>query len=274
MRNIFKKIAITFNEQGRLAQIIIINVSVFLLINISIHILHLPNIYKLFAVPIPNYEFIYKPWTIFTYMFTHLDLFHLISNMFLFYFVGQIYFLIFGSKKLLYLYVMSGLAGILLLLILATIFPTAFIGNPFAFGASASVIGVLVMMALYTPDYLVTLFFGLFTVKYKYFALAVFLLFTVIDFSVNMGGKITHLGGALFGLIYGYNLRKGKDLFNFSFFRKKNQLTVVSNTYNQSNNFNSFNKEARLNELLDKINKSGYNSLSKKDKEELHKLSQ
>lgn len=274
MNNIFKKIAATFSEQGRLAQIIIINVSVFLLLNISIHILHQPNIYKLFVVPIPNYEFIYKPWTIFTYMFTQIDLFHLISNMFLFYFVGKIYFLIFGDKKLLYLYVMSGLAGIFLLLILATIFPTAFIGDAFVYGASASVFGILIMMALYTPDYLVTLFFGLVTIKYKYFALAIFILFTVLDFSINMGGKITHLGGAIFGLLYGYNLRKGIDLFNFSIFKKKSRLTVVSNNYNNNTNNGNLSKEARLNELLDKINKSGYNSLSKKDKEELHKLSQ
>ncbi len=112
---------------------------------------------------------------------------------------------------------------------------------------------------------------------YKYFALLTFVLSTVIDFSLNTGGKISHVGGAIFGLSYGYFLKRGVDHFNFSFLtKKKKKLKVVSynatidDVYNENRNKG----ELRLNELLDKISKSGYDSLTRKEKDELFNLSQ
>jgi hypothetical protein len=123
------------------------------------------------------------------------------------------------------------------------------------------------VLSIYSPQYKVNLF-GLIELSYVYFYLITFILSTLIDLSSNTGGKISHIGGAAFGLIYGYYLKKGIDLFNFSFkIKNLRKLKIVS--HNKENN----NTEA-MDKLLDKISKSGYEGLTKKEKEELFKLSQ
>lgn len=270
----FNKLGDTFRQQGRLAQIIIINVAVFLTVNIGLHILHIPLL-KYLALPIGGYDFIYKPWTLFSYMFTHASLGHIFFNMLLFYFTAQMFFNILGEKKLVYVYCMSGLFGAAILLIAGLVFSGSF-SDSVLIGASASVMGVVMVMAVYAPNYMVALW-GIINMPYKYFAALTFLLSTVIDFSLNTGGKISHIGGALFGLLYGYNLKRGVDLFNFGFFtRKKTKLKVVhyNKTADDVYNEKRVSKEIRMNELLDKISKSGYDSLTKKEKDELFNLSQ
>ena len=275
--NFLQQVKYNFQRQGVLTQIIVANVAVFLTVNIVGNVSHL-NLLAYTALPIGGNEFLYKFWTLFTYMFTHANLGHIFWNMILFYFMSQIFFTIMGQKKLLYLYVMSGLSGGALVLILGLLFPESF-GNSLLLGASASVLGVGAVMAVYSPNYRVYLF-GVFELQYKYFYLITFVLSTIIDLSVNTGGKISHIGGTIFGLLYGYNLKKGNDLFNFSFnLRKKDKLKVVSHNKTYSDSYTTTNTkktsdEQTMNELLDKISKSGYDSLTKSEKEELFKLSQ
>jgi len=273
--NFFQKIAQTFQQQGKLAQIIIINVAIFLMANISIHILHL-NVLEYIMLPIGGIDFIYKPWTLFTYMFTHASLGHIFFNMLLFYFSAQLFYLILGEAKLIYVYVMSGLMGAALVLICGLVFPASF-ANSYLLGASASVMGVVMVMAIYAPNFNVALW-GIINMPYKYFAALTFVISTVVDFSLNTGGKIAHIGGAAFGLFYGYNLKRGVDLFNFSFLKKSKskKLKVVSYSKNKDDiyNENKVISEQRMNELLEKISKSGYDSLTKKEKDELFQLSQ
>jgi membrane associated rhomboid family serine protease len=274
--NFLQKIKYNFEQQGVLTQIIVANVAVFLTVNIVGNVSHL-NLLEYTALPIGGDEFLFKFWTIFSYMFTHIGLGHIFWNMVLFYFMAQVFFTIMGQKKLLYLYVMSGVCGGALVLILGLIFPASF-GHSLLFGASGAVLGVGAVMAVYSPNYRVYLF-GVVDIAYKYFFLLTFGLSTVIDLSVNTGGKISHIGGALFGLIYGYYLKKGTDLFNFSFrfnLKKKSKLKVVSSTKNYAETAapKKASDEHTMNELLDKISKSGYDSLTKNEKEELFKLSQ
>ena len=270
--NFFQKIKYNFQQQGILTQIIIINVAVFLTVNLVGNLSHLPLLNYL-ALPVGGYEFLYKFWTLFTYMFTHANLGHVFWNMVLFYFTSQIFFTILGQKKMLYVYVMSGLCGGALVLILGLIFPASF-GNAILLGASASVLGVGGVMAVYSPNYRVYLF-GVVEMPYKYFYLITFVVSTLIDLSVNTGGKISHMGGALFGLLYGYNLKNGIDLFNLDVFSgRKKKLKVVSNNTKASSDRKYDNSEQVMNEILDKISKSGYDSLTKKEKDELFKLSQ
>jgi membrane associated rhomboid family serine protease len=272
--NLFQKIAYTFRQQGKLAQLIIINLSLFLTANISFHILHV-DVYKYLALPIGGTDFLFKIWTLITYMFFHMDLGHIFFNMLLFYFTAQLFFSILGESKLVYVYVMSGLVGAAFLLLCGILFPASFPGS-FLLGASASVMGVVMVMAVYAPHYQVSLW-GVVHMQYKYFAMLTFVASTIVDFSMNTGGKISHIGGAVFGLIYGYSLKKGKDLFDFSFLsRKKNKLKVVSynKTIDDVYNETQRGKERRMDELLDKISKSGYDSLTKKEKDELFNLSQ
>jgi membrane associated rhomboid family serine protease len=271
--NFFQKIARTFQEQGKLAQILIINVALFLTINIGINIAHI-NLLPYLGLPIGGADFLFKPWTLITYMFTHESLPHIFFNMLLFYYSAQLFFMILGERKLVYIYVMSGLVGGAFLLLCGIILPGSF-SNSTLIGASAAVMGVVMVLAVYAPNYGVSLW-GLIHMPYKYFAALTFVLSTVLDFSLNTGGKISHIGGAVFGLTYGYCLKKGTDLFNFSFFgKKKSKLTVVSyQTIDDTYNENRVNDEKRMNELLDKISRSGYDSLTKKEKDELFHLSQ
>ncbi|MBA3680126.1 MAG: rhomboid family intramembrane serine protease [Bacteroidetes bacterium] len=271
--NFFQKIKYNFQQQGVLLQIIIINVAIFLTVNIAQNIAS-PGLLAYLALPVGGYGFIYKFWTLFTYMFTHANLGHIFWNMFLFYFTAQIFFTILGQKKMLYVYVMSGLCGGALVLILGLLFPESF-GHALLLGASASVLGVGAVMAIYSPNYRIYLF-GVVEMSYKYFYLITFVVSTIIDLSVNTGGKISHVGGALFGVLYGYYLKKGIDLFNLDIFSRKNKkLKVVSNNTGSGYSAAKYdNSEQAMNEILDKISKSGYDSLTKKEKDELFKLSQ
>ena len=272
--NLLSRVKNNFQQQGVLTQIIIVNVAVFLTLNLVGNLSHL-YLTPYLALPIGGYSFLFKFWTLFTYMFTHENLGHIFWNMILFYFTAQVFFTILGQSKLLYVYVMSGLSGGLLVLALGLLFPASF-GNSLLLGASAAILGVGAVMAIYLPNYIVYLF-GVVELRYKYFYLITFGVSTIIDFSINTGGKISHIGGALFGLLYGYNLKKGIDLFNFTFLtKKKSKLKIVS--YNKPQEYSyeaeETNDESTMNELLDKISKSGYDSLTKSEKERLFKLSQ
>jgi hypothetical protein len=130
-------------------------------------------------------------------------------------------------------------------------------------------------MLIYAPNYRLFLF-GLIELPFKYIYLGFFAISTILDLASNTGGKIAHIGGALFGVLYGYQLKKGRDLSNLSFLKRKktSKLKVVSNNSGPQKKGNSPNEEATMNALLDKISKSGYDSLTKAEKELLFKLSQ
>jgi membrane associated rhomboid family serine protease len=270
--NVFSKVKYNFQQQGTLTQIIIVNVAVFLTINIIGNLSHL-YLTPYLALPLNATGFLFKFWTLFSYMFTHENLGHIFWNMFLLYFTAQLFNNILGQKKMLYVYVMSGISGGALVLALGILFPAAF-GNAILLGASAAVLGVAAVMAVYAPNYTVYLW-GLLEMRYKYFYLLIFAISTVVDLSVNTGGKISHIGGALFGLIYGYQLRKGIDISNIAFLKKqKTKLKVVSYNPDAGRKSKIDNEEAVMNTLLDKISKSGYDSLTKTEKDTLFKLSQ
>lgn len=274
--SIFQDVKNNFQKQGTLTQIIIVNVAIFLTVNIVGNVSHLQLVNYL-GLPVNAKAFLFKFWTLFTYMFTHEGLGHMFWNMINFYFMTQIFLTIMGQRTLLYLYVMSGITGGALLLLLGLLFPSAFNGgHAVLIGASASVLGVGAVMAIYSPNYTVFLF-GLFQLPYKYFYLIIFVVTTLIDLSENTGGKISHMGGALFGVFYGYALKNGNDLFKFSVgFKKKSKLKVVSNntSYTTTSVKRKSTEEHSMDELLDKISKSGYDSLTKSEKDELFRLSQ
>ena len=127
---------------------------------------------------------------------------------------------------------------------------------------------IAVVAAIYAPNMPVNVFiFGEFALKWV--VLALFILSTVIDISVNTGGKVAHLGGAVLGIIYGAQLRKGNDLMDFfSFKRRTAKVVKMKNTRKAEND----SEEKTLNEILDKINRSGYESLSANEKHVLQKI--
>ena len=254
--------------------LLIINISLFFIINISSGIFNSDVITNYLALPLNLHEFILKFWTLFTYMFSHKDLGHVFYNMLLLYFTAQTFLNFLSEKKLLYVYIVSGLFGGITLLILSVIFPGTF-AYSILFGASAAVIGIVTALAMYIPNLPVSLF-GLIEMKYKYFALMIFVISTIIDFNVNTGGKISHFGGAFFGLFFGYMLKNGKDITEIYFFKrqKKSNLKVVHTNKSVKPREQSPNNQQTIDSLLDKISKNGYENLSKSEKELLFKLSQ
>lgn len=275
--NFFQKIKYELQKQNYLTALLVLNVVVFLVVNLSENILNLP-VSNYLMMPLEPSALLHRFWTPLTFMFTHSGLGHLFYNMLLLYFSARMFSTFFSEKKLLYVYVMSGLASAIFMILLSFIFPV--FHASWLMGSSASVLGIVCCIAAYSPNLPVS-FFGLFEMRYKYFALMTFVLFTVIDFAINTGGKVSHIAGALFGLAYGYSLRRGKDWSAFSFLpnkpvRQKKQLTVVHRRQVSDEDYNSnrVDNQKTLDALLDKISKSGYDSLSKSEKELLFKLSQ
>jgi hypothetical protein len=202
------------------------------------------------------------------------------------YWFGRIFLEYLDQRKLVAVYLLGGISGALVYILSFNIFPafTDVVGESVAIGASASVMAIVIAIAAYVPDYTVQLFlFG--RIKIKYMALAIFVLTSIMDFSVNSGGKLAHIGGAFFGYFYTMNLRQGRDIgkgfnrvidFFVTIFKPRKKLKV---TYKKTATEYEYNKtkaehQARINNILDKISKGGYDSLTKEEKETLFKESQ
>lgn len=253
---------------------LIINISVFLVLNILIHLVRLGGgsdaaweiLRQLLCIPGDLREFLTHFWTIGTYMFAHVDFLHLLSNMLWLFFLGRLFSELLGSKRLVTVYLLGGLSGGVVYLLISALLPHA--GNWYLLGASGSVLAIVVGVATYAPDYPVYPF-GI-PMKLKWLALISFLLTTVLNLSENTGGKAAHVGGALFGLLWAYSLKKG-GLFS-GVFTKKTKLHVAHKRVSDSeHNMQRSNVRRRVDEILDKISRSGYDSLSRDEKDFLQK---
>lgn len=241
---------------------------------------------KWFAVPAALDQLLYKPWTLFTYMFLHTDFIHVLINMLWLYFLGQLFVQFLGERKLFTVYIAGGLAGSLLYILFYNLFPLYQDQIVFsrALGASASVMAIVVAVATYSPNIEIRLlFFG--NVKLKYIALGVFILDIIGISGSNSGGHLAHIGGAILGFYFAKQWQKGKDITrwvstasNFLIalfdFRKKSNMKVKYKRPPQNHyeaNAKRSEEQAVIDAILDKISRSGYDSLSKKEKEQLFK---
>lgn len=272
-----------------LIKLIFINLAVFLVVNLLGVALWLFNIIEgvnliasWFSLPSNVSQIIMKPWTIVSYMFLHTGFLHLFSNMILLYFAGRLFVQYLGEKKLLVVYLLGGLLGGLLFIFFFNVFPVfneIFLIST-AMGASASVIAVLVAVTTHLPNYPIIIPFVQKEIKLKYITMV----FVVLDLmniqSQNSGGHIAHLGGALFGFMYIQQLKKGKDFtLGFSRFldyvkalftpRKKMKVVYKKPGKTKSNkayNEQKVNNQKQVDAILDKISKSGYDSLTGQEK--------
>jgi len=284
-----------FKNGDTILQLIIINVCVFLIVRVFGAILGLFNIDGItemlrdfLAMPANGILILKKPWTLITHMFLHIDLMHLLGNMLILYFGGQLFAEYIGTKRLLQVYILGGLAGAVLFLIAFNTLPFFQKFSNVAsinFGASAATMAIFIAVASYVPNFIVRVFFVL-EMRIKYLAaILVFLSLISVD-SANAGGNIAHLGGAIFGFIYTQRLKRGIETGNFinkiknyfaSLYTRKPKL-VYSETLKKTRNDEAFNASKKQNQevidsILDKISKSGYDSLSKQEKETLFKAS-
>lgn len=282
-----------FREGSALTRLIYINVAVFVLLTLAAiagFLFRNPLIPEyatdLLAVPASLQKLLLKPWTAFTYMFVHKDIWHILFNMLWFYWFGKIFLEYLDQRKMVAVYILGGLAGSVLYVVSFNIFPAfeSIVGESVAIGASASVLAIVIATAAYVPDYPVYLFL-LGKIKIKYVALAIFLLTSLMDFSVNSGGKIAHIGGAFFGYFYTLNLRRGRDAGKalnslidkiVTLFRPGRKMKVTYRKPADDHEYNRIKAEhqAKINAILDKISKGGYESLTREEKELLFRESQ
>ena len=290
---IWDDIKLTFRNGSNLTRLIYINIVVFFLITLIAVIgflLNNPEIsgktLDLFSVPASLNALLIKPWTLITYMFTHKDIWHILFNMLWLYWFGRIFLEYLDGRKLVAVYLLGGISGAMVYILSFNIFPafTGVVSDSVAIGASASVMAIVIAIAAYVPDYTVQLFL-LGRIKIKYMALAIFVLTSIMDFSVNSGGKLAHIGGAFFGYIYTINLRHGNDLgkgfnkiidFFVTIFKPRKKLKVTHKKVATEYEYNKVktDHQKQINNILDKISKGGYDSLTKEEKETLFNESQ
>jgi len=221
-------------------------------------------------------EVLFRPWTLLTYSFMHGNVSHILWNMVLLYFASRIYLNLFSEKQFLKNYILGVLVGGLFFLIGYNLFPVFEGIYPPLVGASAGVMAILIFVATYTPNQEVRLLF--INVKLQYIGIA-FVLIDILQMPYsNAGGRLAHLGGAFIGYLYASQLRMGKDIgsvldgiFNFigSLFtpkKVKNMYTVHRSKKPSKENSIKLQQE-KIDTILDKISKSGYESLKQEEKD-------
>lgn len=228
-------------------------------------------------------EFIFKPWSIITYGFAHIDFWHLFFNVFVLYFIGRSFSNLFNIKLSLNVYFLGIISGALAYMLAYILFPEGILKftGPLL-GASAGVRAALIFLCAYMPNYEVRLI--TFNIKLLYIGLVLVALDVLGVFSGNAGGNIAHLGGDVLGFLYATQLKKGTDIGKgferimdsiTSLFSKKSRLKTVHRSKRKGkayaghtkDEFDEFNKQKQIDIILDKISKSGYESLSKEEKE-------
>jgi len=284
--SIWKDVKKEFSYGNMVTRIIFVNIGVFLfvyLVKLILRIVHggdpsfepaFENFSNFLSISGNLFFDLTHPWVFFTHMFLHFGFFHILWNMLFLYWFGRIVGDFIGNQRVLPLYLLGGLAGAGAYLIFANV---AYGGEGFAYGASGAVNAIVVAAAVISPDYMIRLlFFG--DVKLKFIAAIVvlFSLMGVADLN-NTGGDIAHLGGALFGYIY-VSQASNKPLNLFGWLttfltKRKNPLKTVYKSSKRKSNTSkeSLGNQLKIDEILDKISKSGYDTLTKKEKEFLFK---
>jgi len=288
--SIAREIKDSFRFGSNLTKLIYINLAVFLIYNLirAIFFLFLTpigdSLAQFLAVPAYIPALLSKPWTIFTYMFFHEEFLHILFNMLWLYWFGIIFLQYISQKKLVGIYIMGGLSGAALYILLFNVLGVFREALPvaLALGASASVLAVVIAISTLMPNLSINLMF-IGPIKLKYLALFSVIL-DIISIPVsNPGGHIAHLGGALFGYLYIIVGKQGVDLAKpitwildvLSFKpRNKSKLKVDYRSTDIDYDYNKRRAEQSVNldKILDKIKKSGYDSLSKEEKETLFKF--
>jgi membrane associated rhomboid family serine protease len=217
-------------------------------------------------------KFLTKPWSIISYGFLHADFVHLIFNMITLYFIGNLFIQYFSQKQALTFYLLGTLFGGILYVLSQNYFPLFEGMNSSLVGASAGISAIFIGIATYMPNYQIKIRFIGF-VKFWHLAV-IWLSFDVLGLiGANAGGSFSHLGGSLFGFLY-VNQASNKKINLFgvltSFFKRKEkplQTVYKSAKRKQNTTKQSAPNQEQIDSILDKISKSGYDTLTKTEKE-------
>lgn len=237
-------------------------------------------------------ELALRPWTVFTYMFIHAGLWHILWNMLALYFFGRIFLNFYSVRHFVGIYILGGLFGALFFVLAYNLFPYFGPYLPFSrlVGASAAVLAVVVAAAVRSPQYRINLMF-VGSVKLSTFALVVVAMSFLMLSGENAGGNFAHLGGAFAGWLVADMLNKGRDLTQVvngpidwlsslivrlrTPRKKKTKFTYTRGGRSADYEYNARKKadEAEVDRILEKVKKGGYASLSEEEKKRLFEAS-
>lgn len=276
-----------FSRLNIAEKIIAVNVAIFIVTRLVgvLFKINLDTIVHWFELPMQFGTLIFQPWSIVTYAFFHGGFGHIFFNMLMLYFTGRIFMNLYGERKFINVYFLGAIFGGIIFVLSYNLFPGLVGLNSTLIGASAAVMAVLIFVCTYTPNQEVRVIF--FNVKLWQFGVFFVLvdLFLIGDGS-NIGGRLSHLGGAFVGYFYARKLMDGKDIgAGFSnlldrignLFTKEKRAPMKTVYRKPSSNLkttanNEKEKYQRqVDIILDKISKSGYESLSKAEKDFLFK---
>ncbi|MEZ4856472.1 MAG: rhomboid family intramembrane serine protease [Gelidibacter sp.] len=266
-----------------LEKIIAINIIVFLIVLIATRLFNAPQIMTWLQLPRDFKDFIYKPWTLITYGFTHYGFLHILFNLLVLYFISNTMHNLFSNKITLSIYFLGIICGAVVFLLVYNLLPQSMLKPVGALvGASAGIRALLIFLCAYMP-YREARFFMI-KIKLWHIGAAVVLFDCIGLFSLNQGGNVAHMGGSLLGYLYAVQLQKGinigKGFERFIELFKFEKGSPLKTVHKRSSNkmaghtkkeFNEFNKQKRIDLILDKISKSGYESLTEEEKAFLFK---
>lgn len=287
--SIWDEIKESFKKGSIVTRILYVNIAVFIFLRLADVIFKITGIpatewtypLYLFAAPSDPATLILKPWTLITYMFTHFDFLHILFNMLWFYWFARFFLMVYNEKQLLGLYITGGLAGAIIYLLAYNFIPFYASQEPnIILGASASVLAIVVAIAVTSPNYKINLMF-IGPVKLKYLALFAVIIDLISITGTNAGGHLAHLGGAAWGWVFIMLYQRGNDVGKFvnvvvdgivSIFKPRPQKMKVK--WNRPVTDQEFRnqraaQEHEIDAILEKIKKSGYDSLTKAEKEKL-----
>jgi membrane associated rhomboid family serine protease len=211
-----------------------------------------------------------KPWSIISYGFLHAGFIHILFNCIALYFIGNLFIQFFSQKQLLNFYILGTFFGGVLYIFSQSFFPLFEGKNSYLVGASAGISAIFLGIATYMPNY--ELKFPLIGYVKLWQVTAVWILLDIIGLvGNNAGGSFAHLGGALFGFLY-VNKASNKEINWFnglnSLFKrnKKSPLKTVYKSKEKRKSSPDLNQQ-QVDKILDKISKSGYDTLSKAEKD-------
>ena len=267
------KLKFSLSVMGQLQKLIVINIIFFiipLLLNTFLWLFELKDITILdyFVVEADIMSLIFKPWSLITYGFLHGSFSHLFWNMIMLFYFGNILVNYFGDKRLLNVFFNGILFGGIIYIISYNLFPVFTGVSSKMIGSSAGVMAILFYITSYNPNHTIRFFF--LNIKLLYIAIFL-LLMDIIQIPVeNSGGHIAHLGGALIGFLM-FRSFKGIDFVDIytNLSTKKNNKKIKRNKTFSGSNFD----QKKIDSILDKISESGYESLTKEEKNYLFKAS-
>lgn len=274
------RLQIKFKSFNVIEQIIVLNVGVFILSALFGALQGDVWLIRYLELPRDVFDLIYQPWSIITYGFVHYDFFHLLFNMLVLHYIARILFNLFQKRLILNIYLLGIIFGGMAYLLVYNLFDDSYLKSVGVLvGASAGVRALLIFLCVYLPDNEVRILS--FNIKLLYIALVMIGFDFLGLVGANQGGNIAHLGGALLGYLYAVQFKNGKDLGSgfdkfisriVSVFKTKSPLKTVhkrasKSSVTKSAEFSELNKQKQIDLILDKISKSGYESLTKEEKE-------